>query len=684
MKHRYQHLITPIQVGNHILKNRMIAAKCVPNYLQGPQNHPTETTVRFAADLARNGAAIVACTIGAYPELQALGTRHSSLIDMTDRGNHREYRRMIDRIHAYGSLASAPTNGFMPENLSISNIRDRANAPRVGFDPFAPKGPKPEMTVDDIRRFIDRFTEHCCLVQAIGFDMINIHMSYGNTILGKTLSPLHNQREDAYGGSVENRARMTLELMESVKAACGKDFLIELQLSGHEDDPRGYDLGDFVEYCKLFDKNADILQIRAPSVDLAHVNSYISNKEEPPTLAYSRALKKAGLRHALVAPVGGFQDPDIMERHLAEGSADLIALARAFICDNQFGQKILEQRGEDIVPCLRCDRCHQAYCTTNPKISIASYWDGMFTQAEKQKRVAVVGGGPAGMIAAIESAKRGHQVTVYEASGKLGGQLLHADYLPEEKWALLDLKNYLIRQVERDERIKVILNTKATGALLEEVGYDAVIAACGSVPKSAPVALPPGVKGWTPIDVFGHELELGHRVVVVGGGMVAVDTALYLQNTGHAVTIITRQDRPCYDSGSHSAMYLSRQLMRQFKVVTDAKIKQVALGRITCVVEKKSRPGSPGMAVPQEKPQPPKDVTVEFDSVVFSAGRTACVEQCMEFAPVAPEFRIVGDAGILSYKNNGDGHGERPRSDGTAHGDLRNCFFTAYTAANNL
>lgn len=682
MEHRYQQLISPIQVGSHILKNHMICAKCVPNYLQGPQNFPTETTIRFVADLARNGASIVTCTIGTYPELQAMGTRHSSLIDMTDRANHREYRRMIDRIHAYGTLASAPTNGFMPENLAISLIRDKKMAPRAGFDPFGPREPLSEMTRDDIHRFIDRFTEHCRLVQAIGFDMINIHMSYGNTLMAKTLSPLHNQREDEYGGSVENRARMTMELMESVKAACGKDFLIELQLSGCEDDPRGYTLSDFVAYCRMFDRYADILQLRAATVDLSHVNSYISDKEEPATLEYSRALKMAGLKHALVAPVGGFQDPDVMERHLREGSADLIGLARGFICDDQFGQKILEQRGEDIVPCLRCDRCHQAYCTTNPKISIASYWDGMFQTEPRKKRVAVIGGGPAGMTAAVAAAERGHQVTLYEAADTLGGQLLHADYLPKEKWALLDLKKYMIRQVEKNQAIQVMLSTKATPELLSGEHYDAVIAACGSVPKPAPVALPPEVRAWAPIEVFGNEHKLGHYVAVVGGGMAAVDTALYLRNSGHQVTMITRQDRPGYDSGSHSAMYISQQLMKMFDVVTDAEIQTVQPGRITCVVQRKHRPGPPGM--PQPPIELPREVSVTFDSLVFSAGRSACTDECMAFAAVAPEFRVIGDASILSYKNNGDGHGEIPRSDGSAHGDLRNCFFTAYTAANAL
>ncbi len=474
---------------------------------------------------------------------------------------------------------------------------------------------------------------------------------------------------------------MALELMESVKAACGTDFLIELQLSGCEDDPRGYSLLDFVEFCQLFDRYADILQLRAPTVDLAHVNSYISSKEEPSTLEYARALKAAGLKHTLVAPVGGFQDPDIMERHLREGSADLIALARAFICDDQFGQKILEQRGEDIVPCLRCDRCHQAYCTTNPKVSIASYWDNMFQAAPKQKRIAVVGG-PAGMTAAAAAAERGHQVTLYEAADTLGGQLLHADYLSREKWALLDLKNYMIRQVEQKQNIQVLLSTRATPELLSHENFDAVIATYGSVPKPAPVALPQNVKAWALITVFGHEQELGHHVAVVGGGMAAVDTALYLRDTGHQVTMITRQDRPGYDCSSHSAMYISQQLMKLFDVVTDAEIRSVQPGEITCVVQKKPRPGPPGME--QSPIGPPKEIRVTFDSLVFSAGRRACTDACMAFSSVAPESRVIGDASILSDKNNGDGHGEIPRSDGTVHGDLRHCFFTAYTATNAL
>lgn len=680
MEHKYKHILSPVRLRGHILKNRIIASKCVANYLQGPQNFPTETTIRYAVDMAKHGASIVTCTIGSFPELVNEKNPHRSAINMDDRAVCREYRRMIEQIHAHGALASAPTDGFIRMESSISDIRNPAIVPPEPPSPFAPKEPIPELTKDGIERMIDNFVKCCRKVQAIGFDMINVYMSYGNSVLAKSLSPLYNQREDEYGGSLENRARLTIELMRAVKQVCGDSFLIELQVSGRENADSGYSVEDFAKYCRLFDGLADIIQVRERNVDLSHVNSYLSSKEAPLTLGYARAGKAAGLKHTLIAPSGGFQSPEYMERFLAEGSADMIAMSRGLICDDNYGKKLLEGRGKDIVPCIQCDCCHQAYCSVNPRIGISTAWPELFEAPERKKRVAVIGGGPSGLAAAIAAADRGHQVTVYEKLDKLGGQLRHAEFLPREKWSLLDYMNYQMGQVEKRQNITVLTNTEAIPDELDALDYDAVIAACGSSAITDAVPADVGIRLYAPMEVFGHEEELGHTVAVIGGGMTAVDTALYLLNSGHEVILITQKNEAGYDSNSHAAGELRKHLMNSDGITF---ITNSRSDRITAEGVEITQFEAPKGKFPGEDTQGPKELErkiIPYDSVVVSAGRKARTEECARFMGISPEFYVVGDANIASFKDYSDRPSSLPKSDVAARAGLRGCIFTGYTA----
>ena len=182
--------------------------------------------------------------------------------------------------------------------------------------------------------------------QQMGFDMVSFYMSYGNSLLAKSLSPVHNKRTDKFG----EKTALTKAVFQRVKALCGKDFLIEAQVSGEE--LGGYTLEDFVGYAKAWEGLVDILQLRAPDMDLAHPTGLNSYEDRPPlTLRYAKAIKDAGIQ-IVTAPNGGFQDLDKIEEYISSGMTDMVAVARAFICDPEYGQQALEGRGEDVVP--RC------------------------------------------------------------------------------------------------------------------------------------------------------------------------------------------------------------------------------------------------------------------------------------------------------------------------------------------
>ena len=469
MEHRYAHILEPVRIGKHVLKNRLINSKCIPEGIQGPVEFPAEEHITFAANLARNGAAIVTLAPGNY-RVNQVKSNFTSPFNMDNRYVSRYYRRMIDRIHAYGSLASASTMTYFPGDVAISDIRDESLLPESARNAMGPESLKgrdgrylPEITKDGIEKMKSSIVKVCKKLQSCGFDMINIYMSYNASLMAKSLSPILNQRVDEYGGSLENRARLGKEVFSAIKDACGRDFLIEVQISGREQIEGGYTTADLIEYAKLWEGLVDIYQVRAWTGDMTHASHYTSAKENPTNLRFAAELKAAGVP-ALIAPVGGFQDPDLIEQFLAEGKCDLVAMARAFICDPDYGLKILEQRGEDIAPCIHCDNCHQAFCSVNPKIGQAHAWSDMFPETPRtKKRVAIIGGGPAGMKAAFTAAERGHAVVLFEQTDHLGGQLIHADYLAQ-KWSLHDLKEYLIRQCAKSG-VEVRLNTKADKAM---------------------------------------------------------------------------------------------------------------------------------------------------------------------------------------------------------------------------
>ncbi|MBP1736880.1 MAG: FAD-dependent oxidoreductase [Oscillospiraceae bacterium] len=671
MNHKYAHILSPVQIGNVFLKNRLMVSKSVSQELQGPEPFPAEATISYLEQYARNGAAIVTCPIGSWPE-DRIDNTFVSKFEMEDRRVLNYFGQMTRRIHNHNSLAIGNLSCAIPQKYAISERRhpEWVLKPLMGpdgnfFPDGSPKPPKPEITKEQIACFISSFAAKCAVLKALGFDGVNVYMSYNGSILAHSLSPVLNQRVDEYGGSLENRARLTLELYRAVKAACGQDFLIECQISGEEDMPNGYSLEDFLSYAKLCEGLVDIFQIRAKSGTLSHPTSFSCPEHFPRTLHYAQAFKQRGIK-ALCAPIGGFQNLDDIERFIAEGKTDMVAMARAFICDSQYGQKLYEGRGEDVVPCIRCDKCHGSVCSVNPSVGLGHVIQQSYpARPYHEKKVAVIGGGPAGLSAALEAAWRGHQVTVYESRPYLGGQLMHVDYMPG-KWALKNYKDYLIAQLQKTDAV-LLLNTKATPELIRQGNFDAVIAACGSRPKLPPVPGGDDVRIWKPIECFGREGELGLNVTVIGGASTGSETALYLADSGHKVTLVTRRERICHDDVSHGGEYLHHMMEHHpnITVMTSTATLSIANGTDATLQ------GPDGTVF-----------VVTADCLVFSSGVEPMTQESAKFAGLTPEFYVIGDANIHNDALWCTFH--FPAKAEVVGGDIKHCTATAYAAAMSL
>ena len=677
----YEHLLSPLKIGNVTLKNRLLNSKCVSSDAQEP-----ELAGAFYEHLARNGAATVTMGVGAFPDCEGKVSKMAPC-RMDDPKVQAQYREICTRVHRHGSLCSASLMAIEPQDVNISDTPNWSEIPMTG-DYSMNLYNKPGISLERIEGMIQDFVHACVELQKIGFDMATIYMSYRGSILACSLSPLLNQRTDKYGGpTMKDRAALTLELFRRIKEACGQDFLIETQISATEEAP-GYTMEDWLDYCQLCEGLVDIFQIRGWDGSFTHLNSHNLDKENPYNLQFAEAFKKRGIK-AVVSPVGGFRDPELIDRFIAEGKTDCVSVARALICDEQYLEKIQQGRGEDLTPCLLCNGCHGSFCAVNPYAGYHHLEQPLIPGSGKKKKVAILGGGPAGLRAALFALERGHNVTAYEKSDRLGGQLKFADHV-SFKWNLKDYKDWMIREIKKSDA-KVLLQTAATPKLLKDRGYDVIIAAMGSTAQRIPVEGAENPKVWLAEDVFGREQELGHKVVVIGGGDTGREAALYLAKAGHDTTMVTRKQAKLFDDlHSKRATELDYENEPNFRLQEHAKTLHVTPTQVTLdctigmphqdVMFEMMDPGAnahePPNVMPNARPEgfpqqrplmpihndgtekegpgfakmapkvdpamlPHEQCVIDCDAVVISGGRKAVDAEA--FRDIAPEFYVIGD-----------------------------------------
>jgi NADPH-dependent 2,4-dienoyl-CoA reductase/sulfur reductase-like enzyme len=318
----------------------------------------------------------------------------------------------------------------------------------------------------------------------------------------------------------------------------------------------------------------------------------------------------------------------------------MIAMSRPWHADYEYGQKAYEGRCEDVAPCVLCNRCHgigggpwYARCTVNPGLGLESAVK-IFPVPVASKRVAIIGGGPAGMKAAITAAERGHRVTLYEKNDALGGLLLNTDF-DSYRWPYKRFKNYLVRQVKK-AGVEVLLRTEATPDMIKERGYDAVLVASGAEPIIPKIPGSDSKNVWNVVNVYGREKELGKNVVVVGGEKYGTQTAVYLAKAGHNVTVLAPNAYPSYGGGKvlfqsggphqDSSISFAYENLKNFTPILEVTATRISDGKVTY----EDASGS--------------EKSIKADSVVIYAGLRPMREEAMQFYDSAKNsFYMAGD-----------------------------------------
>jgi 2,4-dienoyl-CoA reductase-like NADH-dependent reductase (Old Yellow Enzyme family)/thioredoxin reductase len=631
MSLRYAKLLSPIPVGGIVLKNRMIASSSFPHFVQGRETYPTDRTIAHFANKAKNGAAAVTVSNIIVGEHHTMGAKYGHpQLELFDDNAQIYFSKLTEAIHFYESYA---IQGLMQPDTGdydVSNGKQRMPPAMLAKGIIPPD--VYEMPGDMIETFAQSFADQAALGKALGFDMGTIHLAYRSSLAGRFLSKLTNHRTDEYGGSLENRARLPLLILKKIKAACGDDYPIEIIVSAEEPDG-GNTLEDTIAFAKLCEGYAEVIQVRAGDIDAAHPTGFAM--QQTPFVGLAEAIRASGTK-LLVSTIAGFQDLDLCEQTISTGKADMIAMARSFIADFDYGKKAYEGRGEDVVPCVRCNKCHMSgdhmrdpyvsVCTVNPQWGLLDSPERLIEPPARKKRVAVIGGGPAGMEAALVAAERGHQVTLYEKQAVLGGQLIHADY-PSFKWPMKKFKDYLIAQLCK-HNVQVLTNTEATPESLTDAGYEDVIVAIGAAPDLRGWETAPNTDIWSPIAVYGHEQELGRKVVIVGGSATGVETGMYLAECGHDVTVVTRQKEIGHDADTvhyRSIFEAAWNALDNFSWVTEAQCQHIADNTVQLQLSDGSIR------------------TLAADSVIIAGGVIPRRQAAAAFAHCGAHIHIIGD-----------------------------------------
>ena len=541
----YPRLFEPLTIKRTTFKNRIFAAPNMMSHMDY-NGRPDDSMIAYYAEKARGGAAVV--TLGDTPVDREHAATNPRSFAITDE-NMPMLAEIAKAIHEGGALASHELNHGGRTAIREANYGD---------DSWQPWGPSDDvrwdgqvihgMTKEEIELVADHFAEKAEMLKRAGYDMVFIHGGHG-WLLDQFISPLYNKRTDEFGGSMENRARFPLMVIEKIREACGDDFLIEYRMSGSEEIEGGLSKEEGIEFAKIIDGKVDIIHVSAgmdtEEAQAVHTHPTMFLKHGV-NVHYAADIKAAGVKTPVLT-LGAITDPALAEQILEEGKADIIGMVRALIADPYLPEKSRHGHPEDIRPCLRCLDCltglHEGgclQCAVNPHTARENRHRNYIQPAKSSRNVLVVGGGPGGMQAAVTAAERGHKVTLAEATDKLGGLLKFTDY-DSLKVDLMKLKDYLITQVGKND-IEVLLNTRVTPEFIEKGGYDAVILAVGSVPSCPPIEglNDPSIEHAT--TVYTKLDGLGKNVAVLGGGLVGCETGLFLAENGHDVTIIEMRD----------------------------------------------------------------------------------------------------------------------------------------------
>lgn len=641
----YRNLFTPCRIGKLELKNRFAMAPMGPLGLADAEGGFNQRGIDYYAERAKGGTGLIITGVTFVEnKIEEHGMPNCPCPTHNPVHFVRTGREMTERIHAYGAKIFLQLSGGFGRVTIPTNLGE--------FPPVAPS-PIPHrwlnktcraLSVEEIRYIVKKFGEAARHAQRAGFDGIEVHAVHEGYLIDQFAIALFNQRADEYGGGLENRLRFAREIVEEIKTCCGPDFPVALRYSpksmmkgwregalpGEEFKEAGRDLDEGVEAAKLLVKYGyDALDIDVGVYDAWWWNHPPMYQKKGLYREYAKLMKESVDAPVLMA--GRMDNPDMASACIENGVCDIISLGRPLLADPDYVNKVRSGRYNQVRPCLSChEGCMgriQEYsmlnCAVNPQACRER--DMAYRPINRPKKILIAGGGVAGCEAARVLAERGHEPHVYEASDRLGGNLIPGG-APDFKEDDRALAAWYTEELER-LRVPVTLNHRVTKEDVPAGKYDAVIIATGAVPKM--FSLGDDARVHAAADVLRGKRNVGNVIVVVGGGLVGCETALWLAKQGKRVTIVEALDKLLAINGplchANSEMLEALIPFNGIDVLTNARVRKFENGKLKVDVKGGER-------------------SLEAEDVILCVGYKEENSLYKELEFDIPELYLLGDA----------------------------------------
>lgn len=570
----YPMLFSPIKVGTQEVKNRVFMPPVSTNLAD--HGYVTDALVDHYTARAKGGVGLIITeVVTVEPTYTYLPGDMCCYDDTFIPG----WEKLAAAVHQYG--AKIMPQLFHPAYMAF-NVpgTPRLVAPSFVGPSYAREAPRP-ITIDEIHELTRQFGDAAVRMQKAGVDGVEVHAAHAHGMLGGFLSPQYNKRTDEYGGSLDARMRFLLEVIAEIRERCGKDFIIDVRISGDEYTAGGLTLNDMIYVSRRLEK---------ASVDMIHVSGGTTIKrgsaipaagtKQASHAALSREIKK----HVTipVATVGRINEAWIAEELIEDGAADICMMGRANLCDAEFCNKAAAGRAEEVRPCIGCLRCLNGImfgkpisCTVNPDVE---HDEAGFEPAAEKKDVLIVGAGPAGMEAAYIAARRGHHVVLVDKQDQPGGQLRIASVPPAKQELTRVIKYQFSRLAEAGVDVRMGVELTAEDIQRDFAGYEVVLA------YGAEPIVPGFMTGFKQVmtadDLLAGRAFPGKKIVIVGGGSVGCETADYLAPlvndlapSNRDVTLIEMtRALAANEGGAGRAVLVTRILDKGVHVLTEAKL----------------------------------------------------------------------------------------------------------------
>ena len=577
----FPHLFEPIQIGKTTVKNRIFMPPLSTNLAD--KGYVTDALVEHYSNRAKGGVGLIVTEV---TTVEPTYTYLPGDMSIYDDSYIPGWKKLVDAVHKYDTkilsqlfhpaYMAFPVPGT-PQLIAPSNV-----------GPYYAKSAPRAVTVEELHVLVRQFGEAALRFKKAGGDGVEIQCAHAHGLLGGFLTPLYNKRTDEYGGDINGRLRLTLEVIREVRKQCGEDFIIDVRISGDEYSEGGLTLNDMIYVSKQLEKEG---------VDFLHVSGGNTIKRgssmpAPGTSPAPHAHASEEIRkhvHIPVATVARINEPWVAEELIADGKADICMIGRANLCDSEFANKAREGRTDDIRPCIGCGRCLTGImfgkpiaCTVNPSVETND-----IDEADVKKKVLVIGGGPAGMEAAYVAKKRGHEVVLCEKENELGG-LLRLAAVPISKQELCKVIKFMARRLD-NEGIDVRTGCEVTPQMLADEFKDyEIICSTGAKPKEIE-AFKQFKQTMTADDILSGRKFPGRKIVILGGGSVGCETADYLAPlindlfpANRDVTVIEMTGSLMTGEGGAAKSRLTQRLMSKgVKLLLNAQVKKVDESTIT-------------------------------------------------------------------------------------------------------